>query len=63
MLDLPSPEYKFEEETNLGARNCIPPVENTRCGGNDLWLGFYGAEWNGLCGEKTPVLCGDEDHD
>ena len=25
----------------------IGDVENIRCGGNDLRLGFYAAEWNG----------------
>jgi len=38
-------------------------VENIRCGGNDLRLGFYAAEWNNLSGDTMFVLCGDEDHD
>ena len=38
-------------------------VENVRCGGNDLRLGFYAAEWNSLGGDTIFVLCGDEDHD
>ena len=37
-------------------------VENIRCGGNDLQLGFYAAEWNGLCGDPIFVLGGDKDH-
>jgi len=36
-------------------------VENIRCGGNDLQLGFYAAERNGLSGDRMFVLCGDED--
>ena len=37
-------------------------VENIRCGGNDLRLGFYAAEWDGSDGDTMFVLCGDEDH-
>jgi len=37
-------------------------VENIRCGGNDLPLGFYAAERNGLSGDRMFVLCGEEDH-
>jgi len=36
--------------------------ENTGCGGNDLRLGFYAAQWNSLGGDTMFILCGDEDH-
>ena len=38
-------------------------VGNIRCGGNDLRLGFYAAEWNSLSGDTMFVLCEDEGHD
>ena len=41
---------------------CKPDVGNIRCGGNDSWLGFYAAEWNGLSGDTILVLCGVRDH-
>ena len=37
-------------------------VENIRCGGNDLRLGFYEAESNSLGGDTMFVLCGETDH-
>ena len=38
----------------------IVSVGNIRCGGNDLRLGFYAAEWNSLGGDTMFVLSGDE---
>jgi len=37
-------------------------VKNFQCGGNDLRLGFYAAEWNGGSGDTMFVLCGERDH-
>ena len=37
------------------------PVGNIRCGGNDLWFGFYVVERNSLDGNTMFVLSRDED--
>ena len=62
VLDLPiSGNHAKYHRSSLGE----PPmthVENIRCGGNDLRLGFYAAEWDGSDGDSMFVLCGDEDH-